>query len=83
MRVYLFFLQLLGSFFLATILHELYHVLTKQVTVIGVEFGQGGFFVQGYGQSSETVAFIVTAFSSLILGGLVFYFNQPKQIGRK
>ena len=67
MRIYArFFLTCLGGFSLATLFHELYHWFFQEqpVQMCYVADEKAIMFVQGYGASSEVIAYTIT---SLIL----------------
>lgn len=72
MKALHFFLEMMGVLFIATIAHELYHAATRSTLEIGIRFGQqGGFFVVR-GNTSEAIAYCVTAFVMMVGWSVIF-----------
>lgn len=78
MKALAIFLQFMGVIFLATVAHELYHMVGATVQEVGIRFGSdGGFFVQGWGMQGEPGAYAVTI-TVLALGTILILLANPK-----
>jgi hypothetical protein len=77
MKYFLVILQFLGASFLAIILHEIYHFLTKNVSDVCLAFKNGGImYVKGVGDSSEIIAYIITFLTIFIISIIIFRSNH-------
>lgn len=76
MRKYIrFFLTGLGSIFAGVILHELYHYLSlHDIEQVCLVFGDDRIaYVEGYGVSSEIIAYVITITVALVGIGFALY----------